>query len=122
MNKAINLLKSLGYSYFITIFLILIYNLFLTYTPLKSSSISFVTSSIITIGAACAGFYMAYKNSSKGFLYGMLSGALYIFFIIIIYFLIQDNFKFEGNMIYKILLDIIAGGIGGIIGVNMKKD
>ncbi|SHJ87703.1 TIGR04086 family membrane protein [Tepidibacter formicigenes] len=122
MSKATKLLKALGYSYFVTIVLILIYNLFLTYTPLKSSTIPIVTSLIITLGAACAGFYMAYKNSSKGFLYGILSGALYIFFIIIIYFLAQDNFKFEGNIIYKILLDIIAGGIGGIIGVNMKKD
>jgi hypothetical protein len=26
------------------------------------------------------------------------------------------------NMLYKMLLNTLTGGIGGIIGVNMKKD
>jgi hypothetical protein len=34
----------------------------------------------------------------------------------------NENFKFEMNMLYKMLLNTLTGGIGGIIGVNMKKD
>lgn len=120
MKKILILLKSLGYSYLVTIILILIYNLLLTYTPLKSSSIPLATSIITTVGAVCAGFYMSYKASTKGLLYGMLAGTLYIFVMLIILFLIQDGLRFESRMIYKVILDVIAGGIGGIIGVNVK--
>lgn len=120
MKKLVILLKSLGYSYLATIILILVYNLLLTYTPLKSSSIPLATSLITTTGAVCAGFYMSYKTSSKGLLYGMLAGTLYVLVMVVILFLIQDGLKFEPRIIYKVLLDVIAGGIGGIIGVNLK--
>ncbi len=120
MKKTVTLLKSLGYAYLATILLVLIYNLLLTYTPLKTSSIPLATSLITTLGAACAGFYMSYKNASKGLLYGVLAGVFYVLIMMMIYFLVEDGFKFEMVTIYKSLLDIIAGGIGGIIGVNMK--
>lgn len=120
MKKISILLKALGYSYLVTIILILVYNLLLTYTPLKSSSIPLATSLITTLGAVCAGFYMSYKNSSKGLLYGLLAGSMYILVMMILLFLIQDGFEFEPRVLYRIVLDIIAGGIGGIIGVNIK--
>ncbi len=122
MKKAICFMKALGYSYLITIIFVLIYNLVLTYTSVSASTIPLMTSIILTLGIACAGFYMGYKNGSNGFLYGILAGALYVLFMIIMYFLAKENFKFEMNMLYKMLLNILSGGIGGIIGVNMKKN
>lgn len=122
MKRATYFLKALGYSYLITIVLVLIYNLVLTYTSASVSTMPLMTSIIVTLGIACAGFYIGYKNGSDGFLYGILAGALYVLFMIIMYFLANENFKFEMNMLYKMLLNTLTGGIGGIIGVNMKKD
>ncbi|WP_099187769.1 TIGR04086 family membrane protein [Tepidibacter mesophilus] len=122
MKKATYFLKALGYSYLITIIFVLIYNLVLTYTSVSSSTIPLMTSIIITLSVACAGFYMGYKNGSNGFLYGILAGVLYVLFMIIMYFLANENFKFEMNMLYKMILNVLSAGIGGIIGVNMKKD
>ncbi|MCT4509880.1 MAG: TIGR04086 family membrane protein [Tepidibacter sp.] len=122
MKRATYFLKALGYSYLITIVLVLIYNLVLTYTSVSVSTMPLMTSIIVTLGIACAGFYIGYKNGSDGFLYGILAGALYVLFMIIMYFLANENFKFEMNMLYKMLLNTLTGGIGGIIGVNMKKD
>jgi putative membrane protein (TIGR04086 family) len=122
LKRATYFLKALGYSYLITIVLVLIYNLVLTYTSVSVSTMPLMTSIIVTLGIACAGFYIGYKNGSDGFLYGILAGALYVLFMIIMYFLANENFKFEMNMLYKMLLNTLTGGIGGIIGVNMKKD
>jgi putative membrane protein (TIGR04086 family) len=122
LKRATYFLKALGYSYLITIVLVLIYNLVLTYTSASVSTMPLMTSIIVTLGIACAGFYIGYKNGSDGFLYGILAGALYVLFMIIMYFLANENFKFEMNMLYKMLLNTLTGGIGGIIGVNMKKD
>lgn len=122
MKKATYLLKALGYSYLITIICVLMYNLVLTYTSVSASTIPLMTSIIVTLSIACAGFYMGYKNGSNGFVYGILAGALYVLFMIIMYFLAKENLKFEMNMLYKMLLNVLSGGIGGIIGVNMKKN
>ena len=35
-------------------------------------------------------------------------------------FLAQENFSFEIDMIYKVLLVSLSGGIGGVLGVNFK--
>ncbi|OPJ56765.1 TIGR04086 family membrane protein [Alkalithermobacter paradoxus] len=120
MNKVGTLFKSLGYAYLVTMGLMLIYNLFLTYTNLQSSTIPLATSIITTVASAFAGIYMSYKNSSKGLLYGLLAGMFYVISIIMLYYLIDDNFSIQSINVYKTILNIISGGIGGIIGVNIK--
>ena len=51
-------------------------------------------------------------------LYGLLEGLLYIVFLIVLVFLAKENFSFEISMLYSVILTTVAGGIGGIIGVN----
>jgi hypothetical protein len=38
----------------------------------------------------------------------------------VVVLLARDNFAFETTMLYKILLTSLAGGIGGVLGVNFK--
>ena len=120
MRKITIMFKSLGYAYLLTIILIVIYNTLLTYTPMNSSSIPIATSVITTCGAVCAGFYMSLKTCSRGLLYGCLAGGLYVLVMMVTMFLIQDNMEFQMRVVYKALLNVMAGGIGGIIGVNAK--
>ena len=47
-------------------------------------------------------------------------GLIYISCLILIVYLAQDNFVFEIDVLYKILLTAVSGGIGGVLGVNFK--
>lgn len=118
MNKAISIFKGLGYAYIFTLIVILIYNALLTFTKLSSDNMGLIVSIITTFGAAFGGFYACKQIKEKGLLYGLLEGLLYIVFFIVLVFLAKENFSFEISMIYSVILTTIAGGIGGIIGVN----
>ena len=63
-------------------------------------------------------FYACKQIKEKGLLYGLLEGLLYIVFLIVLVFLAKENFSFEISMLYSVILTTVAGGIGGIIGVN----
>ena len=45
---------------------------------------------------------------------------MYIVCLTLIVFLAKDSFEFEMDILYKILLVSLAGGIGGVLGVNFK--
>ncbi|MFQ8988337.1 MAG: TIGR04086 family membrane protein [Intestinibacter sp.] len=51
-------------------------------------------------------------------MYGIIEGLLYIIFLIVLVFLAKENFSFQISMLYSVILTTLAGGIGGIIGVN----
>lgn len=120
MTKTIHILKGLGYSYIITLMILLIYNLLLTYTSVPASSISIVTSFITTLSAAFGGFYACNHIQEKGLIYGFIVGAAYIILLILLFYLAKENYIFDITLLYKGMLVSVAGGIGGVIGVNFK--
>ncbi|CEO15883.1 membrane protein [[Clostridium] sordellii] len=120
MEKSSSICKGLGYAYIITLVCLLVYNLLLTFTSMSADSITVATSTITTASSAFGGFYASMKIKEKGLLYGVLVGLLYIVCLMVVVFLAKDSFMFEVTMMYKILLVSIAGGIGGVLGVNFK--
>lgn len=120
MEKTNHVLKGLGYSYILTLATLLIYNLVLTFTSLSGDSIAAASSSITTASAAFGGFYASKRIKEKGLIYGLVVGLMYIICLTLIVFLAKDNFAFEMNILYKVLLVSLAGGIGGVLGVNFK--
>lgn len=120
MEKTNHVLKGLGYSYIITLAILLIYNLLLTFTSVSGQSIAMATAFITTISSAFGGFYAAKKIKEKGLLYGLLVGLLYIICLILVVFLAKDTFNFEIGVLYKVILTSLSGGIGGVLGVNFK--
>ena len=116
MGKSNYIFKGLGYAYIITLAVLLVYNLFLTFTDIGGDNITMVSSFITTISAAIGGFYTSKHMKEKGLMYGLL----YIVCIFLTVFLAQEKFVFEIGMIYKLLLISAAGGIGGVLGVNFK--
>ncbi|RDY23048.1 TIGR04086 family membrane protein [Romboutsia maritimum] len=120
MEKSNYVLKGLGYAYIITLATLLIYNLILTFTSVSGTSIAMATSFITTISSAFGGFYASKHIKEKGLIYGLLVGVLYIVCLILIVYLAKETFAFEIDVLYKILLTSLAGGIGGVLGVNFK--
>ena len=120
MEKSSNIFKGLGYAYIITLACLLTYNLLLTFTNMSTNSIAMATSAITTASAAFGGFYASMKIKEKGLLYGIVVGLVYILCLMIVVFLAKDSFTFELTTAYKVLLTSLAGGIGGVLGVNFK--
>lgn len=120
MEKTNYVLKGLGYSYILTLATILIYNLFLTFSSMSGSTIAMASSIITTVSSAFGGFYASKNIKEKGLIYGLLVGLMYIVCLMIIVFLAKETFSFEIDMIYKMLLVSLSGGIGGVLGVNFK--
>ena len=120
MEKSNYVLKGLGYAYIITLAILLIYNMLLTFTSVSGSTIAMATSFITTISAAFGGFYASKHIKEKGLVYGLIVGVLYIVCLMLIVYLAQDKFEFGADVLYKGLLTSLAGGIGGVIGVNFK--
>ena len=118
MSRIVNIFKGLGYAYIFSLMVVLIYNAFLTFTKLSSDNTDLVLSIITTFGAAFGGFYSCRQIKEKGLLYGLLEGFLYILFLVILIFLAKESFSFEMSILYSVILTTLAGGIGGIIGVN----
>ena len=120
MEKTNYILKGLGYSYILTLATLLIYNLALTFTSLSGNSIAMASSAITTESSAFGGFYASKNIKEKGLIYGLLVGLMYIVCLTLIVFLAKDSFVFEMDILYKVLLVSLAGGIGGVLGVNFK--
>ncbi len=120
MTKATHILKGLGYSYIITLVVLLVYNLLLTYTSVPSDSISIVTSIITTFSAAYGGFYACNRIKENGLVYGFIVGISYIMLLIVMFYLAKENYIFDMIVLYKVILVSLAGGIGGVLGVNFK--
>lgn len=120
MEKTNYILKGLGYSYILTLATLLIYNLALTFTSLSGNSIAMASSAITTASSAFGGFYASKNIKEKGLIYGLLVGLMYIVCLTLIVSLAKDSFVFEMDILYKVLLVSLAGGIGGVLGVNFK--
>lgn len=120
MTKIIHILKGLGYSFIITLIVLLSYNLLLTYTSVSEDSVSIVTSFITIAAAAFGGLYACKHIQENGLIYGFLVGASYIILLIIMFYLAKENYIFDITILYKAILVSIAGGIGGVLGVNLK--
>ena len=127
MSKAISIFKGLGYAYIFTLIVILIYNALLTFTKISSDNMGMIVSIITIPGPVtddgvvhrCTNFgWGVFSVKEKGLIYGLLEGLLYIIFLIVLVFLAKENFSFQISMLYSVILTTLAGGIGGIIGVN----
>lgn len=120
MEKSNCIFKGLGYSYLITLVFLFIYNGVLTSTDLSGDSIALATSVITTLSSSFGGFYASKKIEEKGLFYGLIIGFSYISVLLLVSYLAKDSITLDVNTFYKVLLVTIAGGIGGVLGVNFK--
>ena len=110
-----------GISIAFTIIALIVFSCLLTYTNMGESTIPSVTI-IITIISILIGSTIATSSLKKnGIMNGFFIGGLYIFLIYFLSSIIEKNFSLDIYSIIMILSSIIAGCIGGIIGVNKRN-
>ena len=115
-NMIINVLKGAGISLLMTVILLIIFSLLLTYTNIQENVINpviiMITAVSILIGIG--------KMKKDGLINGAIVGVVYMIVIYLISSILNWEFKLNIQSIIMIGIGIAFGILGGIIGVNRK--
>lgn len=119
-NNIKKIIKGSAISIGITLIALIIFACFLTYTSLSESTIPTVTI-VITIISILIGSSLCMTTVKKnGIVNGAIIGLIYIVVIYLLSSIIEGEFALNTYSIIMIIGSILAGALGGIIGVNRK--
>lgn len=117
----ISIIKGLAAAMMLCIVIFAVAALVMLFSPLPdryTRVITIVTSILsIVIGAVIT----ARSYGSKGWLWGGIMGLSFIMLLYIIGMLTVTGFVFDTYVVTMLISGFIAGGIGGIIGTNMRR-
>lgn len=119
-ENLIRIIKGSGIALGITILLLFIFAILLTYTNIQESAMIPVVVIITAISILIGSSLSTLRIKKNGLLNGALVGTIYILSIYIISSLTGSGFSLNVMSIVMITASIIAGMIGGIIGVNLN--
>ena len=116
-KNGIAILKGEIIAFIINIFGLIILSLIMTYSTISDNNIPTLVIAVNTLAILIGSSIATIKLEKKGIVNGLIIGVLYM----LIYLLISGNINFSSKTILLIILGVIAGGIGGIIGVNLNR-
>jgi len=102
----------------ITIIGLIVFSLLLTYTSIGESTILPVSIIISVISILIGSTLSTLHLNKNGIINGAIMGTIYIFSIYLLSSIIEGNFSLNTKSIVMIIACVIAGAIGGILGVN----
>lgn len=121
MEKTIKVLK--GFILSVCVFLVssLIFGLLLKFTDLPEKWGMYYILASLCLGSLFFGFYMGHILKRRGVLYGMIYAAMLVIPIVyVITVCLSLEFSIGINDM-RYFACLIFGGIGGMLGVNMKN-
>lgn len=120
-NKTLtNILKGVGISLIVTVIMIIIFSIILTYTNIQESAINPVIMIITAISILIGSSLGNIKIRKNGLINGGIIGAVYIIIIYLISSILNWRFSLNLQSIIMIVTAVVFGILGGIIGVNRK--
>lgn len=119
-KNIIRIIKGSVTAIILTLILLLIFAIILTYTPLQENAINPVIIVISGISILIGSSISTIKINKNGLINGSLVGLIYILSIYLISSIAGAGFNLNSYSAIMIIVSIIMGMIGGIIGVNLK--
>jgi len=119
-NYVIDVAKGTILGLILTILLIFIFTILLTYTKLPEEIIPLTNSIIMILGITSGAIFISRRVERRGWLSGGLIGAIYFLIILLISKLFIQDFSIDKYLLIKGLIAIFTGCIGGMIGINIK--
>lgn len=107
--------------YAITCVVFLGYSMLITYTSMSEKNIPVVVAVTTLLSVLVAGFDAARGAERKGWLWGMAAGLVYILVLAVIMMAAVKGFTVDSRTITIFVLSIAGGGLGGVLGINLKK-
>ena len=115
------MLKAVFFSYCISVALLFLVAALATFNSLSNSTISVLVNIVTAFGVAFCGFMSGRHFSSKGIFFGAICGTLYAVLLCLFGNLATQSFYFGSNSITALCIGIICGAVGGIVGINTKR-
>lgn len=119
-KSIIRIVRGSVISIILTLLLLLIFAVVLTYTPISENTINPVIIVISGISILVGSSISSLKIRKNGLINGALVGLIYILTIYLISSITGTGFVINVYSLIMIIVSIITGMIGGIIGVNMR--
>lgn len=119
-ENLIRIIKGSGIALGITISSLFIFAILLTYTNIQENTMIPVVIIITAVSILIGSSLSTLRIKKNGLLNGALVGVIYILLIYIISSLTGSGFSLNIMSIIMLVSSIIAGMIGGIIGVNLN--
>lgn len=110
--------KGLVLAYCFTFVVLLIMALLVTYTGLTEEHTSAIALAVMIISVFLCGYKTAKAANSRGWLWGIISGIIYVGIMILIGFLGTESYTFGTKTLVMLAMALAGGGLGGILGIN----
>ena len=119
-ENLIRIVKGSGIALGITILSLFIFAILLTYTNIQENTMIPVVIIITAVSILIGSSLSTLRIKKNGLLNGALVGAIYILLIYIISSITGSGFSLNIMSTIMFISSIVAGMIGGIIGVNLN--
>jgi len=110
-----------GMALAITAIAFLAYAMLVTYTNMSERNLPTVVAVTTLLSVLVAGFDAARGATHRGWIWGMAAGLAYILVLVIIMAVLLPTFAVDGRTFTTLAIGIAGGGIGGMLGINVKK-
>ncbi len=120
-SQILCMLKGIVMAYAVTCIIFITYGIVLTYTDVTEEKLPLIALCCTVISAGIAGFDWARCAKARGILWGILAGIAYGVILFVLDGIAGSGFSVVGSKGLMILLAAAGGGVGGILGINMKK-
>jgi len=120
-GRFIIIIKSILFSVLLTLILLFIYAVILTYTNIPESTIPIGISIISSISILSCSIICMLKIKNNGIINGGAIGLAYMLILYLLSSSVQTGFSLNIYSIVTIISGIFCGMLGGIIGVNIKS-
>ena len=120
MQNFIRIIKGSVTAIITTLILLFIFATILTYTNIQEEVISPVIIIITAVSILIGSSISTMRIKKMGLINGALVGLIYILTIYLISSITGSGFNLQIQTVIMMVASIVAGMIGGIIGVNLK--
>jgi len=93
----------------------------ITYTQMSERNLPTVIAITTLLSVMVAGFDAAKGAPSRGWMWGILAGVAYVAILAIIMGVMIPGFFVDGRTVTVVVLAVAGGGLGGILGINIRK-
>ena len=121
-KRLLIILRSIAFSYIISIILLMIYAFLLANTNIPESTIPISTFVISLVSVFLGSSMSMIKIKENGLINGGIVGFIYIILLYILSSIFSTGFGLNGYSFAMIIFNVLIGMIGGIIGVNLIKE
>jgi putative membrane protein (TIGR04086 family) len=108
-------------AYAITCIVFLGYSMLITYTNMTERNLPMVVAITTLLSVMVAGFDAARGAENRGWLWGMAAGLIYILILTGLMMGVLQRFAVDTRTVSSIVLALAGGGMGGILGINLKR-